>query len=63
MKTTALAEAVVTAFSAIIEAMPAHSQERVAAILSLALAGDTIVDPEARAVVKCLACHPEDQLH
>jgi hypothetical protein len=53
----------ICAFSAIVEALPAHSQQRVASILSAILAADDIGDADARAVLECLACQSEGQRH
>ena len=63
MKSTAVAEAMICAFSAIVEALPADSQQRVASILSAILAADAIGDADARAVLECLVCQSEGQRH
>jgi hypothetical protein len=54
MKSTAVAEAMICAFTAVFEALPAASQRCVEGILNAALAGDAIEDAEARKLVGCL---------
>jgi hypothetical protein len=54
MKTTALAEAMICAFSAILEVLPAQYQGRIAWILSSAVAGNLITDADAVRVLDCL---------
>jgi hypothetical protein len=61
LKPTAVAEAMICAFSAIVEALPDRSQERVVSILNAALAADDIGDADARAVVQCLVCQSEQR--
>ena len=61
MKPTAVAEAMICAFSAIVEALPADSRQRVASILNAAISADAVVDADARAVVECLICRPEQR--
>ena len=56
MKTTAVAEAMICAFSAIFEVLPARSQRCVISILNAALAANAIEDADARKVVECLVC-------
>jgi hypothetical protein len=54
MKTSAVAEAMICAFSAIFEALPAESQRCAKSILNVALAGVVIEDADARKLVECL---------
>jgi hypothetical protein len=58
MKATAVAEAMICVFTAIVEVLPARSQRCVAGILSAALAGDVIEDADARKLVECLRESP-----
>jgi len=59
LKPTAVAEAMICAFSAIVEALPASSQQPVVSILNATIAADAISDDDARAVVECLIYQPE----
>jgi hypothetical protein len=54
MKTTAVAEAMICVFSAIFEALPSHSQQRVDSILSAALRTKMMEDADAVRVLECL---------
>jgi hypothetical protein len=58
MKTSAVAEAMICAFSAIFEVLPARSQRHVESILDAALAGDVIEDADARELLDCLRQAP-----
>jgi hypothetical protein len=63
VKPTAVAEAMICAFSAIVEALPAHSQQRVVSILNAAIAAEAIGDADARAVLECLVCQTDGKRH
>jgi hypothetical protein len=54
MKPAAVVEAMICAFSAIVDVSPPRSQRSVIAILNAALV-DAIEDADARKVVECLA--------
>jgi hypothetical protein len=58
MKTTALAEAMICAFPAILGVLPPKSQRSAISILNAALAADMIEDDDTRKVLQCLACQP-----
>jgi hypothetical protein len=61
MKPTAVAEAMICVFTAIVEVLPAGSRRCVAGILSAALAGDVIEDADARRLVECLISEGQGQ--
>jgi hypothetical protein len=54
MKTTALAEAMICAFSAIFEVLPTQSQRGINSILSSAIAAKVIKDANALRLLECL---------
>jgi hypothetical protein len=55
MKTTAVAEAMICAFSAIFEVLPTRSQRCINLILDAALADEVIEDVDARNLLESLA--------
>jgi hypothetical protein len=55
MKTTAVAEAMICAFSAIFEVLPTRSQRCINSILDAALADEVIEDVDARKLLGSLA--------
>jgi hypothetical protein len=57
MKTTAVTEAMICVFSAICEALPAHSQRRIDSILNAVLSAKMIEDADAVQVLECLIEH------
>jgi hypothetical protein len=54
MKTTSVAEAMICAFSAIVETLPESSQHRINSILNAALSTKTVEDADAVRVLECL---------
>jgi hypothetical protein len=61
MKTSAVAEAMICAFSAIFEVLPSESRRCVTGILNAALADVAIKDADARRLVECLIGEEQTQ--